>query len=88
MEQKFYSTKEASRMLNIERTTLYAWRNKGKIKMEKFDSQYYISADEIKPILEERIKTGKTQISTDFPAVSHQPILIEMPRRKYDSETR
>jgi len=79
MEQKFFSNKEASRMLNIERTTLYAWRNKGKIKMEKFDSQYYISADEIKPILEERIKTGKTQISTEFSAASHLPILIEMP---------
>ncbi|HBW79928.1 MAG TPA: hypothetical protein DEF78_06245 [Sphingobacterium sp.] len=84
MDAQYFNTKEASRLLNIERATLYLWRNKGKIKMEKFDGQYYISAQELQPILEQRLKTGKTHNSSDFTGNGqHLRVEVIQPVRKY-----
>ncbi|WP_286777039.1 helix-turn-helix domain-containing protein [Sphingobacterium sp. UBA2074] len=87
MEQKLFNTKEASTLLNIERATLYLWRNKGKIKMHKYDGQYYVTAEDLQPLLDERLKTGKAQRWTGLTGDAQKTILIEMPNRKYDSET-
>ncbi|WP_333620952.1 helix-turn-helix domain-containing protein [Sphingobacterium multivorum] len=66
MKERLISTKEACRMLNIERGTLYIWRNKGKIKMQKCDGQYYLTAEELQPIIDERFKTGKVHSWIDL----------------------
>lgn len=53
-------------MLNVDRGTLYLWRNQGKITMVKFDGQYYMTPETIQPILDQRFKSKKVHSWQDL----------------------
>lgn len=54
-EQKMYTLKEVSELLQIHRRTLYTWITKGKLITVKVGSQHRITQEELERIAKEGV---------------------------------
>jgi len=58
MVKKVYNLKYASRLLDIDRGTLYRWNKEGKIRLRFIDSIYFITYEDLSKLRDVQISKG------------------------------
>ena len=49
--QQLYKTSQITKMLNVDKMTIYRWRKDGKLKMSKVNGRYYATGEELDNML-------------------------------------
>ncbi|MGM1429556.1 helix-turn-helix domain-containing protein [Sphingobacterium lactis] len=58
MVKKVYNLKYASKLLDVDRGTLYRWNKEGRIRLRFIDNMYFITHDDLVKLRSIQVRKG------------------------------